>query len=546
MAGLDISGVLSAVSDMTAQLPAAKTSTQTSITATQTAASATSDLYDTIGSNNAVITAAQQAAKLSSQAAGTRAAAQLGTDLDDVSGRYSDAQDAYLSAVQSRSAALDAVKQKQNVKLWDNPIQWLMNQASIDDDIEAFNTANADVKMKEQNIEVLNNLTDQRVQSARNLEAPITQASAKAATDNAAALQNIEAQKALRQGAIDNISGIQSLQSLNKDSIYAASSGVQAQYQKTQLGIALQDLDLKKQEFDLSKQKFSFMQEEHQERMDALADKKSFDDYIVGNLQKGWKTLYPDADPLPITGLSNKWQLMAAGKLPMDPKLQEAYSVGVMNAGLPDSSRLLATSPFEALKLQQLQVPVGEGAKPTLSFIQGASAAFQKTPEWQQLQGSKDPTAMKQAFNNFAIKQYENQVNTRAQDPTSLAYIPGLDTIAKSNPNITGMPTYQAVFADSKARLDQPELAVNMALNAVSDGKISLNQAAADMSAMYMQGVRLNNANKQLTNMGIPEDNRYMINGVDYANKDALTRQMMKTMGRMMTGQMFGNYGGVE
>jgi len=489
----------------------------------------------TVASATKTIKETQNAGTLVAQTAIQNYAHALGVDPDGtLSAQQYQAQQTFLDASQRASDAAAVIAQKRSVSFFDDPLQWLSNKLTINDDINTFNGAATEANTAEQFIQDTNQLIDSRTKALTEIQTVTSQAAAEAQTQVAVAQAQETAEILRRQGIAANTQGIEAIQNMSWRNIQIQAAKTDADSKAFQVEEAQKRLDIANEQLDLEKQRLALQSKTEKEKNGA-------NDYLVGQLRKGLQLMYPN-NPEAWDIPDGKFQAFINGKVPLDPRWKKAFEVA--NSSDAIGGRVLGTSAADALETLSYKPVVGPSAQPTVAFLQTTAQQVMATPQYKQLIAAKDTKGAEDMINQAVAKGMQSQAQ-HVDSPTSLYYLPPIDKLAENIPGYKDSPFYQIVIAPaSKAGVDlsSPGQVARQAVQAIKDGKITLNEAANNMSAMYGIGQQFNFEAKQINQLGIAAPPSYVtpVNGimfggnignvgtVDWTNETQVKEMMMR------------------
>lgn len=252
-----------------------------------------SDAIKTRGASEQLVKAAEDQAALDTQARKSRAAAIYGVDVN--------AQGEVLSALAAQSqeafneklAALERVKQKQSVNLFDDPLGWIVNRFTINEDIDAHNNAALKQEALDSRTKELNNMFQEAAITSEQLKANVTEITKRANADRIAASTTILLQEAARAGLQNNLSAIETTLKMDDRQLALATNEYHIRAQQEQRALALRQLTMHEQEFAWKK--------EAKETDDA------YNERIIGQYNRGLMVMHgKDAKPIEPTSKEAK------------------------------------------------------------------------------------------------------------------------------------------------------------------------------------------------------------------------------------------------
>lgn len=452
-----------------------------------------------------VVSSTQQQGALTAQAATQAYAHALGVDADGaLSAQQNQAQATFLDASARAAESARVIAEKRSVSFFDDPLQWLTNKVTINDDIANFNGAANEANTAEQFIQETNQLIDQRAVSLNAIKTVTTQAAAEAQTNILVAQQQELAENLKRAGLASNTAGIEAISGMSWRNIQIMSAKTDADSKVVAMQNAQDHLQIAREQLDLEKARLALQNTKEQEKDGA-------DQYMHDQLVKGLKLMYPN-NPAAWDIPDGKYKAMISGKTPLDPIWKTAFD----RAQASDivGSRSLGNSPADALNTLQYKPTLSPAAQPTVDLLNRGLAVATNSPAYKQAIAAKDPKAAQDVI-NAAVNQLVKSDAQHVDSPTSLYYLPPLNKIAESIPGVQDSPFYKTIVAPAATAgidMSDPGQVAKSAIQAIKEGKISLNEAANNMSAMYGIGQQWNFEAKQLFSLGITAPPSYTTN----------------------------------
>lgn len=426
----------------------------------------------------------------------------IGTDIGDASGIQSALAAQYVLSKAEQNKQLAVITAKKSVSFFDDPLQFLINHATINNDIEKHNAAEASADLASGQIATMNKLTTERAVAARTLQTTVTDASVAAAASEVKNKAIILSDDYARNALVTNSASVEKLVALSKDQMQIASTVFDSKVRQEQIGIAQAHLALSREEFNWKKLE--------KEKGDAVGQ------YLSDTIIKGYKAMYPNSPDKWIAPNSPKLLSLISGKLPLDGEMKAAYEVGELNsrAANPDgSNRLLAPSPAQFLQLLKYGPQLGPDTKTTTDLMISAAKRIQETPAYKTAVASKNVEDQITLVND-GVKAAFASANAVVKDPSNPYFLPAIDDIIKQSPGLMASNTFLQVInpaTQAGVNLSSPEMVLNLGLKAVQSGKVKLNELAVDLGTIYKQGQRVNIQSKQFIPLGLAPKESYNV-----------------------------------
>lgn len=492
--GVDVAGLIRSTQAVDAQNAQGTDALMQIFAQAAAESNAAADREGKIGQNNAIIKSTELTAKLETQKATLKAAADLGTNYSDqanlMTGLVRDRQKAYDDMNTSR----EIVHKKQTSSFLDNPLGWLMDQFTVNDDIANYNDAATRYDLATENFMAANAMTQTAAATQAALTPSITQATIQAAADNAALESQNKALTYKLEGAKYNAQGIQAAMNLSKDQLdhkYAVFNAARAQEQ-TQIALA-----------HLALQRTEFIERQEDRRRKIEADSDTLKKINVGIVNRG-------GTPIPENSAeAYKVIELAKSNSPLGKQYQSDYFSG--EASMMHGTKIVAPTPADFADMVYNRVPVNmPGSEKVQQLIISAAEDAKKEAV---ATGEKDINKIKSRTNELVQEKLKSfAANIRPEDEKNPFNIPNMKILA-GLPATKDLPVVKNLIKpalDSGADLSNPSKMMAFIAQAVRDKKLSYQDAIA-ASTLYSQGVETNKATRQFTALGVPPPSSYNV-----------------------------------
>lgn len=536
MAGLDLSTLLDSVNSLAGNAAQATSDATASIVSNNQALTASyqqsQDRQQIVAANTKIVSDVQQQGKLAAQNAMQNFAAEWGGDTDDASGQQARLALRHNQASQAADDALDIIRQKRSVSFFDDPLSWISNKLTINQDIDNYNANNTIAAKAENDMDSINQSIDLRANAQAKIATTITAASAQAQSQITVASAQEAADVLARQGIAANTAGVQEVANMSYRQFQVATAGFDADAKYQELKDSQAHLALAQGQFSLEKLRFNLQEQKSLDQVGA-------DQYISSLIKLGRQIKYPN-NPNAWSIPQGKYTALLNAK---DPELMDDLRVGQANETKGGVGvRILGNTPSEALDTLKYKPTITPDMAGGIGILDQATALVTK-----QLQGQ--PITTKQQKDQFdqSVNEAANQILQAAanhtNDPTSVYYLPPADKLAVAIPSIQQTPLYKTVIAPAiaaKVDLSNPDVVTGLASKAVQAGLLSLNDAAAGISGMYQRGQETNFASKQLVGLGLTPKLTYIGQAanagkfgglpgkIDYVKQDQVMQNLMQ------------------
>jgi len=534
MTVLNLQKVLTAAATSNKQLDSQTAELQDISTRQADLANENADLLTQIGSNAFIIEATKQNAELRVQDAKIKAANNLGTNYQKQGEVLSSLSETIASEYLEKDSALKAIKEKQSVSFFDDPLAFIVNRFTINDDIRRHNAASDRLSAAEDQMQKLNTLTQSTAQTQAMLAEGITQASIKASTDNIALQAQAQANLQKIQGDVYNADGIKAALNANREKLQTVFSVFGAEKAEQQAEMALKQLEWQREKFAWEKE----------ERVKG----KQTDEYWLGQINKGITIATGGTGELLQPGSVKAGQVLSLLKSnnPLGKEFQDYYMIAEQTgaAGI----RMLAPTPAKAIELLNSNIPVklSPAQDSVRKLLDEAVTKVASNPNID----LKNVDARTKALNSQVEALVAGQSTKIVPgDKDNIFNIPSVQQLVSESPTLQKLPVVQKVIVpllSTGADLSDPNKVFQATMVAMKEGKITYPQAL-EITTLYQTGVATNLASRQLTSLGIKPKYSYnvavatdegaMFGGtevLDLTKPDVVGRAFNKAMSRSM------------
>jgi hypothetical protein len=457
-------------------------------------------IYETIGTNNVIIDQAKTASSQKIQQARLDTASKLGTDMslqgNVLSSLISDQQE----ALHERNTQLQEINRKRAVGFFDDPLQWAVNQFTINDDIAKHNAANEVYQARRQQILDLNQETQQTVVTQNMLDTSATQASAKASADNAFLSAKVLADKERKDGIVYGAEQIKAAMTADNYLYQTVRDTFAAKQQAISTNLALERMAMEREQLDSRKQK-----EELGSSLDAWLIER-YNKGVEGRLGSKAVAVSLDSD----VGKRIVQLYKIGGELGDQVKSDVLRGKRALEMDPTGAFRSLAASPSDMLDMRTNSVPLvltpaQEPIDKILAQTQDElSSAINELDPKKRLD-KKDVNAVRAFVDNTANAKLAAQAKKiNWKDSDNLLNINVASTELLSQPQIASLPITQKFILpriQAGASMANPDAVFAALANAVIKGDLSYNEAR-DYPKVIAQAQAVNLATRQLSSFG--------------------------------------------
>lgn len=439
------------------------------------------------------ISTVQQTAKLKTQQANLKVANVMGTNAQDTGWLIGEMGKRVIAADKEAQDALKVVREKQSLNFLDDPLGYLMAQATIDGDIQRYNTAVDASSLAKDTADKLEGMSQNSFRTQNAIEQNVTESTIKSAAILEGYKYGKDANEAALSGLRTNLQGMQQSMNATAQAIDMKFKGFSAVMQDKQYQNSLASLDI-------ARKNFSLAEEAKKAKMDE-------DSLIAKFIQKGAFNM--SGTQLPEARAKDYIALYKSGQ----PEVRAMFKSGLESYMIsPDGNQsVISTSPFDAAtafggglvkNLPQTQKEVGD-------YLVQARQEFMNPAVQNKMNiDPKDKEGMERAFNQYI----RNRAGAEARTGVGIYTPASLSVVANSNPNMAALPVWKNVLAPMAAagvKLDNPELVIGAVTAAIQKGTLSYNDALG-ITTMYRAGVDMNNMSRNWIATGMPLGTGYV------------------------------------
>lgn len=454
------------------------------------------------GDDDAIVAQQKGVGVLQAQQNSRQFATDVGSNMDDSSQIMSalgmQLQQANMETIRAKSV----VAQKQSVKLLDDPVQYLMNQITVGDDINYANAAQDKSDQIASSLAQINQATQSTAVSQNAIAATTSAAAVQAGTDSIKQKAIEQADQVKQQNLLYNVDGLMKVQSLNQQELSNLFSAQNATNSQKQLEIAQGHLEIARQSNALLLE----------QRLDAINEKKTnlaeIQD-IGDTVNKGRSIL--GLAPIPA---GKAVQFMKIGG-DLGNSIKDQYSKGAV--AIQTGVNVISDQPGKAaITIAQSQAPLSPTMAPVKNLLMNSLADVGQGV----VKGAnglpvdlKNPQAVTGAANGLILTRAAGMAsNIKVGDNTNIYAAPTLPSILKVAPGVMQTDLYNKVLAPlvntGLTTLD-PNQILSLTSQSVARGEMSFTQSAQDIKVLFSAAAATNNVTKDYARVGLPNQMGY-------------------------------------
>lgn len=464
--------------------------------------------------------------KQATQQTNLKVARTLGTDAADSGWLIGQMGQRVIESDKNASRLLEDISAKKSVAFLDNPLGYLWAQATVDDDIGAYNIEVRKGELAKDTAAKLESMSQSSFITQNAIEQSVTDATIKDSKILAGYQYGDAARKAQLEGLRTNLQGMQQAASATAQSIDFKFKGLNAVNDQKRLDMAYEQLAMSRESFNLQKEAKSRAMDEESLTGDFISK---------GYFAMSGKTL----DPV-------KAKEMLALYKRGQPEIVALFNSGMHSSMIGKS--VISTSPYDASNAYAtgLAQPANAAQADVAKYLSQKRQEF-GSPQVQATLGidPKDKGGQERAFNTWITAQ------SKIAGATGQGiYAPAaLETVVKTNPNMAALPVWNKVLAPmvaAGAKLESPAQVMGAVAAGLRDKKISYNEAT-QLTTLYGAGIEINNATRNWVATGLPQSTGYIVNTdygqVNMTDQAQVSRMINKMMVQNRIGFSGGNFG---
>ena len=481
----DLSALLASAQDAFSSLSSGTSQIKDIRTAQQKMAENTAQLLESAGINDAIVRDQKNLAAIQTQNAAAKAGAIFGADLSQAGERISEYARVQQTARDQRMALEQTIADKQSVGFTDNPLQYIINQFTVNDDI---NKHNALVDVEDgagKSIEDITRESSAVAQNQKNFEISITAASAKAESDSILAKAQAQASDVREKSMNYQADAVNASMAQSKDVLNIQSDINNAKQQQEERALRMKEFAMHSAKFEWDKQD--------------RADKQASDTSLAETMQKGLNVIYGAKAP----------NISASPQIAKDwiMRLKSGGEVGKLanSAYMKGLSGILGGSAAQVIDeiYSGVAVDVKPGQEPILKLFENSRR------ELAAISPDIKDDAQRQALVNATVnKNLEKMAKNIKPGDTDNVFNVGDVRNYLTSAAVASTPLAQKVLVDSKVDMNDPSKVYAEALRGVKEGKIKIEEAADGLATLYKQAVDTNLKIRDMARYGVALDSK--------------------------------------
>lgn len=450
-----------------------------------------------VGINNQIIAIAKTSSDLAIQQARIKSANAFGTNMKDAGEVITSLAATVSQQYKVRESALSEIEKKRKVSFFDNPLAYVTNQFTINDDIDAHNTANERLENASDQLSKINNLTQATVQTQNMLDESITAASSVANSKNLADAASIKANVSRIQALTYNVDSINAALTADKNVLANSFSMFQAQKAEQQATIALE-------QFNLQREKFA--EEKYQKALAKGSDDELIDNIITGRIAR----LGAGAELITKGSVrANTVLSLLKSNSPAGQEYSQDYLSGVRSRSLGYSS--VATSAAHAVEVfDKFQVKITPAMEPVKNVL---ASVYQEA-----LSGKAVVPGSNVLVDPKNKAQLDNYINVRTKelldeqarkvivgDPNNVFNIPSLKSIIEASPSLNSNSAVQKFLLpliEANVDVDNPKILFPALVQATKTGQLTYSEMLT-ITEPFQRAAAVRNASRGFVALGL-------------------------------------------
>lgn len=444
------------------------------------------------GAAEGVITGQARQAELTAQTNARRAATSFGTNMDSPDEIVTKLGSELQASFGRADAIGDKITEKRNIRFLDNPLGAIGAMLTLPGDIAAYNAEADNYNRTERHLQSMQAATQTNVTTQNSLKETATAATVDAAVQQVKAKTDLAAITAQQQARAYNVAGVTAVVEMNSKAYNTALSAMQVQENAA-------DRQLRREQLNLAL-------DEAQERIRQRTETAQDDAAMVEMVNLGLSQLN-GGRPSNITArdiklMQNTPQIRQAWQIGAQTKIRGTLSVSD-NAG--ESAMILAQTrgklPAGMEKTQAvLEQGLAEARSGKVTIDPKAVVEINK-PE--------SVIAATDANVKYLVDNYTRVIQPNDFSNPYLA--PDLQSVAALK-GVQGTAFFERVVKPQMAtgfnQMDPAQLA-NLAVSAVKQKTVTMQEAARGLHLMVQGAMLLNNTQQRYSSVGLPVQSSY-------------------------------------
>ena len=461
-------------------------------------ANASADLRMNIGAADQIITGQKDQAELQTQNARLKAGLITGTDLSMQGEALSGLMDTLNTAYSQKLQAAQAIQEKRSVGFMDNPLLHIINQFTVNDDIDRYNAAETIESAAKEHITSLNSIAENSTRLQGQFTQAITQASIDANSKKIASAAEIESNKSRVESLGYNVDALKEAINAPIQQLTIGFQTLSAQQSQERIGMELANYKLHMEEFDWKRQEREIS--------------KEGDDLTIQRMQEGFNKMYgtnaPQLVNSPKVARDYLARLRSGANTPANKEAQIAYNMAM--------SDVIGGAPSQVI--DYMRSNINFNLSPSQAPVKDILGSALQTTQAQALEkGVKDKTTFNEMLDanvRNTMEDYAKKIDPGSSNPLNIGSLKDILPM----PGVADTVLAQKVLAPLVAKgatLDDPKQVWAAGITAVQSGDISLGDFTYGVRAVYTKGVATNLASRNFSKFGIqvtPEMMKYNTN----------------------------------
>lgn len=455
-------------------------------------------IYNDVADASRVVSAADSARKAevtkrvaqAANAAGLSPAA----DMDTVYGLITKINFGYQEVANN----LKEVRAKNEMPIWENPLQWIANQITLPISEAKLEGSARELELSTNQLSRVNNALSQAGQIAIKTTESISAAESEALATIASGEAQIRARQAALEGLKYNSEQINAVVNGSKDQLDALYNIQTAQQRSEQFALAVKN-------YQLEVDKFNIHRAEKEESERAKAEGKQVDASFAETIALGDAVM--GMPPRQGFELKSAVQLLKSGQ---SKELMQIYEIGrrYRATGIP----MIGASPAEAIRhLEELPNNIAPARSEVLALLKQAKEQVMRDPKIDK----KDQKAIDGEINKLVGQTIGGQMASITAGSGNVfdigdlsSYLggaPGMESFA-GIADLKNLPLSQKVFIPAIAAgqpLSDPKMVLGLTAKAIQNGDITSTQAVDNLTFLYRKANLINQSALNLKGLGI-------------------------------------------
>jgi hypothetical protein len=377
-----------------------------------------------------------------------------------------------------------AITQKEQVGLFDDPLQFLVNYVTLPDERNALKATQDQASSAATALRTMNAMMDERNKIENDYSIKLTDASIASQVQGLKANLDVMAGQTKMQTLSNQAHLLTTIMNAGEEQVKNISNVISARNQAAHLALA-------EESAAQNRVRFNAWLEDYKD--DKVAQQEQFEMYNRGAAISGKP---------PAANAQELQRLLKKSGQDVSAKTQAIMEIGFNNA-LDGTSALGATPADAAVTIQKLGIRLPSEQNYAANVFNSALEAMKKDPTTANI---KDPKQYNAVFNKKVQEIFASySQNLNFEDPTNPLTPPSVKFMGE-NSSFGKTPLFQKVLGPQQVDTANPQKIMDIGLQAVKDKKLTVPELVSGYTQYYNQALSANSVNRGFNKFGFAFD----------------------------------------